>query len=359
MRLDNYTILIVSNEPWGDTWYSKHNYAWELAKKNTVLFINPPIKFSPFNVFKKNIYQKSIAKNLHEITYKNILPVKFELLRRINEKYIFNQLNSHLKRNNYQKIIFWSFDPIRLTIPEVLTPQKIILHAVDDYLFTYPAEKIIAKKADIILAVAKEIAVNYTKHNANTHIVHHAIPADEFIEKKSAKNKSLQAVYVGNIDNRIDFNYTTYIIRNFPNITFNFIGKINITQEKLNFDIFNGIFKNVIFHGEQPYKKLKEYIHSSDLCFIFKDIKYPGNNISSHKMLQYFAQGKPIFTTQMYRYKEIENLLYMENEKEKMVKIINEFVLNGEDQNLEVKRIEYAKKFSFENTLLKIEQLLG
>ncbi|MBL7883047.1 MAG: hypothetical protein JNL69_03190 [Bacteroidia bacterium] len=359
MKLENQAILIISNEPWGDTWYSKHNYAWELSKKNKVIFINPPEKFNPFNIFKKNIHQKNITKSLDVVTYKNVLPVKFEFLRLVNERFIFNELKKYLRKNYNQQPIFWSFDPIRLTIPEVLNPKKIILHAVDEYLFTYPAEKIISKKADIIIAVAKEIGKNYTNYNQNTHIVHHAIPTDEFINEKSKINNQLQGIYVGNIDKRIDFDYTSYIIEKFPNITFHFVGKITIANDAVNMDIFTGKFKNIVYHGEQPYKKLKEYIHSSDFCFVFKDIKYPGNNISSHKMLQYFAQGKPIFTTKMYRYKEIEELLYMENEKEKMVERIENFILKGEAEELKRKRIEYAKTFSFEHTLLNIEQLLG
>ena len=34
MKLENQTILVTSNEPWGDLWYSKQNYAYELSKKN-------------------------------------------------------------------------------------------------------------------------------------------------------------------------------------------------------------------------------------------------------------------------------------------------------------------------------------
>lgn len=359
MKLENQTILIISNEPWGNTWYSKHNYAWELSKKNKVIFVNPPERFKLFNIAQTNIHHKSITQNLSVLTYKNVFPVRFEILRLINEKFIFKKLNKHLKKHTIQQPIFWSFDPIRLTIPEVLNPKKIILHAVDEYLFTYPAEKIISKKADIIIAVAKEIGKNYIQYNKNVHIVHHAIPADEFIDEVSKKNSLLQGIYVGNIDKRIDFEYTSDIIEKFPNITFHFVGKITIDDEGIKSDIFKGKFKNIIYHGEQPYKKLKEYIHAADFCFVFKDIKYPGNNISSHKMLQYFAQGKPIFTTKMHRYKEIEELLYMENEKEKMLERIENFILKGEAEELKNRRIEYAKQFSFENTLIKIEQLLG
>ena len=113
MMLEDQNIIIVSNEKWGDTWYSKHNYAWELSKKNKVVFINPPNKFRVLNIFKKNIAETTISETLNAITYKNILPVKFELLRLINEKYVFKKLNEYLTKKKYTNCVFWTFDPIQ------------------------------------------------------------------------------------------------------------------------------------------------------------------------------------------------------------------------------------------------------
>ena len=157
MKLENQTILIVSNEEWGDTWYSKHNYAWELSKKNTVYFVNPPDKFNPFNIFRKNVTELKIANNLYVITYKNILPVRFEFLRILNERFVFKKIFIFLKRKKLSNPIFWTFDPIRLTSPEILNPKMIILHLVDKYRFTYPAETIIAKKAQIIAVKLNQV----------------------------------------------------------------------------------------------------------------------------------------------------------------------------------------------------------
>ena len=53
-------IIIVSNEPWGDIWYSKHHYAYELNKTNQVLFIDPPRKWSFWNLFMQGISKRDI-----------------------------------------------------------------------------------------------------------------------------------------------------------------------------------------------------------------------------------------------------------------------------------------------------------
>ena len=142
-----------------------------------------------------------------------------------------------------------------------------------------------------------------------------------------------------------------------PDIDFYFIGKVNNDVKEIQ-QLINQKHSNVSFLGEKPYKELKKYISESDFCFVFKDINYPGNNISSHKMLQYFAQGKPIFSTKFSRYIDTEHLIYMENNKENMLQKILDYLKNGEPANLLHKRIDYAKKFTFENTINKIEKIL-
>lgn len=361
MKLENQTILIVSNEEWGDTWYSKHNYAWELSKKNTVYFVNPPDKFNPFNIFRKNVTELKIANNLYVITYKNILPVRFEFLRILNERFVFKKIFIFLKRKRLPNPIFWTFDPIRLTSPEILNPKMIILHLVDKYRFTYPAETIIAKKAQLLLCVAKDIADGVCALNNNVHVIPHAIATEEFPStitvNSSSKIKS--GVYVGNIDLRTDYEMAFYILNRFPDIIFHFVGKIIETHfTKAPLELFSGQFPNAVYHGEKPFKELKDYITNADFCFLFKDVNFPGNNISSHKMLQYFAQGKPIFSTKLSKYEEHDYLLYMNNDKVELGDLIENFIKNGEDSVLVNKRIDYAKAHTFEITIKKIETLI-
>jgi hypothetical protein len=355
--LKGKNILIVSNEPWGETWYSKHNYAWELSTKNNVLFINPGTQFKPWNIFTKNVRVKNIKENLSVLDYKNILPVRFEFTRLINEWYILKKTNKYLKKNKINDIIFWTFDPIRLSNPKILSPSLTILHMVDKYLFRTKAEYIIAKNADIVLCVADEIAEGYFNLNKSVHTIPHAIPEDEFLPIKKERNSPLIGIYVGNIDFRIDFKYQKYLIEQFPNITFEFVGKLFIDNINT-YGIFENKYKNVVYRGEQPFKKLKYSIQNADFCFVFKDINHPGNNISSHKMLQYFAQGKPIFTTKMTRYESIANLLCMDNDKEKMVEHLQNFIQNRDKIGAVENRIEYAKRFSFGTIIKKIETII-
>lgn len=357
MTLENQNILIVSNEPWGDTWFSKHNYANQLSKKNTVFFINPAKGFKISNWFAKNIITSKISDRLTILEYKNYLPVRYEWLRKINEYFVFTSFKKFFDNNRITDPIFWTFDPFRLSSPEKLHPKKIVLHAVDKYRFLRPSENILIKKADIVIAVAEEIAVVFKQRHHNVHVIPHAIPDEEFLDLKRDKNHPLIGVFVGNIDLRIDFDYTSEIIRSFPEIKFQFIGKIANDGSNSNL-VFKSNLPNVKHFGEKPFNELKHFIRNADFCFLFKDNNFPGNNISSHKMLQYFAQGKPIFSSELTIFENVKHLLYMDNNPDTIKKLIKNFIANGENDKLANERVAFAKTHSFSTILNKIEKLL-
>ena len=84
-KLEGRTILIVSNEPWGDVWYSKHNWANELSQNNTVYFVNSPVRWTFKGLFQNKISVKNYSESLFILDYKNRLPLtRFNLLYKLN-----------------------------------------------------------------------------------------------------------------------------------------------------------------------------------------------------------------------------------------------------------------------------------
>ncbi len=357
MKLINQNIIIVSNEKWGNMWYSKHNYANQLSKKNNVFFLNPPHPFHMFNLFKKKITSFRVSDSLTVLEYKNILPTSLPFLWKINDFIIIRAINIFFKKNKINNIIFWTFDPIRLSLPELLNPKKIIFHAVDKYQFKYPSEEILSKKSDLILCVSDTISSQYKSYNKNIYTIPHGVPDDEFLPVELVKNDRITGLFIGNNDSRIDFEFTKKIIEAFPSIIFKFVGRVNVDNEE-SLNIFSGKYPNVLFIGEIPYPQLKYQIRESNFCFIFKKENYPGNNISSHKMLVYLSQGKPIVSTIFSEFQTERDLLFMSNDLNNTIENINNIVSNEEEMYLIQKRIEFAKKHSYKNILINIEKLL-
>ena len=69
------TILIVSNEPWGDVWFSKQHYAYELSKMgHQVFFINPTSRWSIKNLFSFSVKLNQTNENITLVNYQNNFP---------------------------------------------------------------------------------------------------------------------------------------------------------------------------------------------------------------------------------------------------------------------------------------------
>ncbi len=355
MNLENQNILILSNEPWGEIWYSKHNYANELSKKNKVFFLNPPNAFSIWKIFNLKIEEKIIHPNLSVIEYSNRLPVSLFNFWKLNDFLVLNRLNKYFKVKKIKDLLFWTFDPIRLGFPEILEPKKVIVHAVDAYLFSYPSEILLAKKADQILCVSEKIADSYKNYNTNVHIIPHAIPDDEFLPVHQNRNSPLTGVFIGKMDLRMDFEFNLEIFKSFPQIQFKIIGIVNdaflkrLQKEKLG---------NVTLLPPIKSNEIRNYVRSADFCFVFKNIVY-GNNISSHKLLQYLAQGKAIFGTDFSDMSpELKKTLHLSNTISEIKDALSTFSENDEYMERTHTRINYAKQFTFSKTIASIEAIL-
>jgi hypothetical protein len=87
--------------------------------------------------------------------------------------------------------------------------------------------------------------------------------------------------------------------------------------------------------------------------------KAHGNNISHHKIFQYLAWGKPVFSCVFSEYLQFGELLYMDDNHQGIVDKLDLFLKVGEDKSLKEKRIEKASEMKFENHLKSIEQFLN
>ena len=151
MKLIEKKILIISNEHWGEVWYSKQHYAHELSKNNCVYFIDPCAKWRPMNLFHNKPTIKKVQDNIFVIKYVNFLPALNMLLFRINNFLVSKSLKGLFIKNQFENFVYWSFDPCRLYNPSMMGSQLSIFHAVDPYRLTFFGEKFIYKNVDVIV----------------------------------------------------------------------------------------------------------------------------------------------------------------------------------------------------------------
>jgi hypothetical protein len=370
INLKDKTILITSNENWDGIWYSKHNYAWELAKNNHVYFINSPTswKFSNLfsNLFSNKISIKNINPSLQVISFSNFFPNTIWILKEIN-----NLINSirirKIVAKKYKSYILFSFTPLILFRPKFIKCKLSLFLVMDMYWTTFYGGNILAKSSDGLILVSEHILKEYERINKPKLVLSHAISDDEFIyddKKLNEIKNSLHGIenyglFVGSIDERLNFNLIEKMAKRWPKQTFIFIGPLNISKDHPHVHLFDNSIENIVWLGSKPYKDLKYYIKLSAFCISPMDINYPGNHISHHKTLPYLAQGKAIFSPLFQEYFDIKELMYMCDDDSSLIKLLEKFLVTGDSLDIVEKRIQFARAHSYQNILKRIEVFIN
>jgi hypothetical protein len=373
MPLKNQNILVVSNEAWGDVWYSKHNYAYELSKNNQVIFVNPPKKWSAWRIFSFAVEEKNYSPNLSYITYGNCLPSFIPFLNKLNNYIVSKKLKQWLRsKKRITDFIVWSFDPMRLYNHKLIGANFGLFHCVDHYNFQFYGERDICQNSNVIFSTSEFFLNDYKQFETPKYVVPHGISSEEFLIKAEELNEIKSelnskeivsndyGLFIGVIDHRLDFELTEKIIRKFPEQQFVFVGPLNLPKNNTHAEnIFDKkLYKNVIWLGKKPFKTLKYYIHLSKFCFSYMNMKHLGNTVHHHKTLVYLTQGKPVFSSLFTEYEHLEDIMYMSNDYDSSEQMLYHFLNNGEEESKIQKRINYAKSYTFDSILQKAEHIL-
>jgi hypothetical protein len=363
-KLENQNIIITSNEPWGDIWYSKQNYAHELSKTNKVYFVNPPSKWKLLNLIANPIIFSRQNENLTIISYQNPLPILNTFFDKLNNILVSKYLKMFLHKKGILNYILWAFDPIRLYNHKKLGAFFGIYHCVDFFYFTYPGERELCKNSDLILACSQRLLDEYSSFKTPKHVLPHGISSEEFeLNSQQFENTDLYlkdyALYVGLVNDRINFELLEMAIKKYPLVPFVFIGPVSLSKNPFSHRIFiEKLYPNVHAIGPKHFKTLKYYVSRSRFCISFLRMDYHANTVSHHKTLIYLAQGKPVFGPEFTEYKDWGNLMYMDNTSEGLLSLLENYIENGEDTKLKEERIKFARKFTFENILNQASRII-
>lgn len=151
------------------------------------------------------------------------------------------------------------------------------------------------------------------------------------LEKEYSVPKDLENIkrpivgFGGKIAQTINTELINYAIKNNPDVSFVFMGQI------LNNEIFKSIYKadNVYYLGDKFYDEYPNYVNSFDIClvpyYIEEDKKSGTNPI---KVYEYLALNKKVIGTNGNGLEDLEDYLYLINNKEELSNEIKRGVIN-------------------------------
>ena len=301
MDLDTLPILLTSNEPWGEVWFSKQHYANELTKLgHKVIFLNPPLYWSPLDLFSFQVKTEKTPEGITIANYHNNLPVRIfpKLCVRINDFLNRKKIEKAFPADRY---LIWQFDPNRFAF---LNKQKYIrlYHVADPYI-QLPLDHLLTVQADLVVCTSPKYLPHYTPRNNKVIFIPHGISEEEF-QIDSEKVQSIQSTYgkyvliVGTLNDTVDYSIFESISR--AGYTVVVIGSLNMNN-KDNQEKWRRVkeVKGVEYLGPKHAKELKNYIHAARLCitaYKFDLVKSVGTG-SPLKILNYLTQYKPTVTS--------------------------------------------------------------
>ena len=357
-RLTKKKIVLISPEPWGKNFLSKHHIANELARRGNKVFFIPPVG--------------SIEKNYGDNFPKNVEVVSYRPIRGLNSfpKFFSRwlaliEINQIKKKTGFVDIV-WSFDPHRLQFLKLFQAPTTIYHSVDNHQTSL--EKRILEDADFFFSNAQFTLDKYD--HLFKYKIGHGVASYFFSRHASAElpgDYTIKVGYVGNLANRLlDLDFFKQLAKDYPTIGFYLVGprgRSNLhpagSTDRDWGELDN--LTNVYWLGEQPSHKLPSYLSGFDALLLLYRPDSSGFVVNAHKILEYLSSGKVIISYTQGDYILYTDLLVMGRTglelKEIFGKVINNLHHYNSDQ-LMSERINLAKENTYDNQLDRIESIL-
>jgi glycosyltransferase involved in cell wall biosynthesis len=306
-------VLLVSPEPWKGIQLSKHDVARALvARGNSVCFLGPP-RSRKLKVSVTGEYPLQAAHYRHWLRGANYLP------RAVHSRYYAGLIASLEQATGKPFDIIWCFDTSRMQwFPD--HPAFRILHCADhDILKTHPADGLV-ETADAVLTVTEAIrtelqALAPGKPMFNTgHMIEGNWFAPGVLHTPPARPKNV--AYAGQLrTDYIDWEVLRAIIEGAPDMHFHFYGPYDRSYPARGMtEVLDQ--PNITLHGLVPKEQLVHKLNQADILLLcYREYELGEIVWNSHKMLEYFATGKPIAASWTQEYAAHGDLLCMPRER--------------------------------------------
>jgi glycosyltransferase involved in cell wall biosynthesis len=350
--LENQTILLISPQPWDHIFISKHHYAEELARRNTVYFLEPP---SPGVGGHVQVRAAANAPGVRVVSWRPSFPREL----RFHAYWLYR----HFARAEARRLsaalpsrpdVVWSFDFNLFPDLSAFGAPIRVFHPVDP--LSSPQQVEIGRSAQLVVSVSEPILGNFSgpAFAGRTLLVNHGL-AQPFAELAAAEWRPGPAPrhigYFGNLERKsFDLDTVVDLARRRPEMTFHLWGPYEAdgrVQRRL------GPAANVVLHGRRDKPDLAREIACVDLFvlpYATDAVVYDGSN--SHKILEYLSTGRPIVSRRITAYEDRPDLIAMAREEgsQAFIAAFDEAVAAWPalvSSELVAARKAFAKKFTY------------
>jgi glycosyltransferase involved in cell wall biosynthesis len=393
-------IIFISMSSWDNEISSAAlSLAKEFSKSHRVFYFDNPFTIKDFTVDFKHSKIKSRLKrffstehryqhlphlgpSFYAVTPSLTLPINFlppgslySFFLRINRHIVKRNLDSLLKRYQVRQYIFFnSFNPFYHGIVPSNSPVRLMVYQSRDDIsqVNYGAKHGVTLEVEAIKASNISFATSLKLvrklkgiSHCNVHYLPNAVELESFpcqVEQVS-KPEDLAEIgqdivgYIGNLDQRIDYELLYQTILDHQDKTFVIIGPRNDSSyHNYSFDDLS----NVVFIGPKPHNQLFRYLRYFS-CTIIPFVK---NTLTASiyplKINEYLAMGKPVVTTDFSDdVLTFSSVCYLAKNGLSFSQLIDEGISQKHEDTLIQKRISFAHKNTWKDRVSSFWQIVN
>lgn len=276
--ITGYTILCDSNIPWSHNRYSKHHIMSRLAKKNRVIFVDPPrapgiqVREFGLSALAGHIWRPE-SEDLMVLTPTRLPWVsKFDfMVNTADPRFFISQIKRALDRFDPRTLVLFLGNPWNTHLLSAFPDAACTLyHCSDNFPALFPgsfAERIreheqeMLRKVDVVIAVNAILFKKCHAVNHDTVMLKHGVDERFYYDPQMTgvipddltRIRKPIAGFIGSIDDTIDFTLMALILEKHKDVSFVFIGPVTVKS--------NNLLQQLQHHDNFHYLGVKKWIN--------------------------------------------------------------------------------------------------
>jgi len=264
------------------------------------------------------------------------------------------RLHRALVRHTLQQLgmtrpILWLYLPDMAAIIGQYEERLVIYHVIDEYtsyagmpssyIETMRAqEKLLLQQADAVIVTAPALLESKSRFSRSVYLVPNAVDYDGFqhtlagalLPVEMARLPQPVIGYVGAINDKLDYWLLADLAASRPDWTLAMVGPVDVRTG----DDVAGLATlrgrpNVHFLGTVPVEDVPRYIAACQVCLLPYKVNERTRNISSLKLYEYLACGKPVVATDIPAAREAQDCVRIAD-RDDFVVVVEKALLDDE-----------------------------
>ena len=288
--------------------------------------------------------------------------------RRFANKRVWKRVKNILREHDIDHFIYInSFDPV-YNLTKYFCDPKLSIYICYDWMYSDPyiarhgvrEERKIMKQSDLVVCTSKPLKEYALKINANSYFIGNAVNVNHFLESDDDMPEDYKPIkkpiilFLGNIDNRLDYQLILRTAKANPSLAFVFVGPVQKTAAKLK----ASSQKNIHLLGPVSYNDVPRYIKNADICWIPFRKSPQTKHIYPLKLHEYLACGKPVITTDFTNLVEFTDVVHFVETETAIEESVFKQLLMDSSKNRQ-QRINVAKNNTWAKRLEKWNSLIN